>query len=104
VDDCKSNLSERKAHAEARYERLLGPRDASATDDDSEFMEILRRFIFGDVFDTGVLDEYGHWLERHADKRCGRVASAAALPFSSWTVGSPACTVYNVNLRSRIVM
>jgi 4-carboxymuconolactone decarboxylase len=49
--------SERQAHAEAVYERLFGPRDKSAPDDDPELMEILRRFIFGDVFDTGVLDD-----------------------------------------------
>ena len=49
--------SERQAHAEATYERLFGPRDKSAPDSDPELMEILRRFIFGDVFDTGVLDD-----------------------------------------------
>jgi 4-carboxymuconolactone decarboxylase len=49
--------SERQAHAEAAYGRLFGPRDQSAPDDDPELMEILRRFIFGDVFDTGVLDD-----------------------------------------------
>jgi 4-carboxymuconolactone decarboxylase len=52
-----SDLSERQAHAEATYERLFGRRDRSAPDDDPELMEILRRFIFGDVFDTGVLDD-----------------------------------------------
>jgi 4-carboxymuconolactone decarboxylase len=52
-----SEMSERRAHAEATYERLFGPRDAGAPDDDPELMEILRRFIFGDVFDTGVLDD-----------------------------------------------
>lgn len=50
-------MSERQAHAEATYERLFGPRDVTAPDDDPELMEILRRFIFGDVFDTGVLDD-----------------------------------------------
>jgi 4-carboxymuconolactone decarboxylase len=49
--------SERQAHAEATYERLFGPRDRAAPDNDPELMEILRRFIFGDVFDTGVLDD-----------------------------------------------
>jgi 4-carboxymuconolactone decarboxylase len=49
--------SDRQAHAEATYERLLGPRDKSAPDNDPEIMEILRRFIFGDVFDTGMLDD-----------------------------------------------
>lgn len=52
-----SEMSERQARAEAVYERLFGPRDASARDDDPELMEILRRFIFGDVFGTGVLDD-----------------------------------------------
>jgi 4-carboxymuconolactone decarboxylase len=50
-------VSERQTHAEATYERLFGPRDKSAPDSDPELMEILRRFIFGDVFDTGVLDD-----------------------------------------------
>ena len=50
-------VSERQAHAEATYERLFGPRDNTAPDNDPELMEILRRFIFGDVFDTGVLDD-----------------------------------------------
>ena len=52
-----SDISERQAHAEATYERLFGPRDSSAPDNDPELMEILRRFIFGDVFDTGVLGD-----------------------------------------------
>ena len=52
-----SEMSERQVHAEATYERLFGPRDSSAPDHDPELMEILRRFIFGDVFDTGVLDD-----------------------------------------------
>jgi 4-carboxymuconolactone decarboxylase len=52
-----SDMSERQAHAEATYERLFGPRDSSAPDNDPELMEILRRFIFGDVFDTGVLGD-----------------------------------------------
>jgi 4-carboxymuconolactone decarboxylase len=50
-------VSERQAHAEATYERLFGPRDKTAPGNDPELMEILRRFIFGDVFDTGVLDD-----------------------------------------------
>jgi 4-carboxymuconolactone decarboxylase len=49
--------SVRQAHAEATYERLFGPRDASAPEDDPELGSILRRFIFGDVFDTGVLSD-----------------------------------------------
>jgi 4-carboxymuconolactone decarboxylase len=49
-------------HAEATYQRLFGPRDQSAAEDDPELMEILRRFIFGDVFDTGVLDDQSREL------------------------------------------
>jgi 4-carboxymuconolactone decarboxylase len=52
-----SRTSERQAHAEATYERLFGPRDRQSLDADPELTEILRRFIFGDVFDTGVLDD-----------------------------------------------
>jgi 4-carboxymuconolactone decarboxylase len=55
--DRNSGMSERQARAETVYERLFGPRDTSAPDDDPELMEILRRFIFGDVFDTGGLDD-----------------------------------------------
>jgi len=55
--DHNSEMSERQARAETVYERLFGPRDTSAPDDDPELMEILRRFIFGDVFDTGGLDD-----------------------------------------------
>src|SRR5918998_5179718 len=55
--DHDAQMWERQAHAEATYERLFGPRDRSAPDADPELMEILRRFIFGDVFDTGVLDD-----------------------------------------------
>lgn len=50
-------VSERQAHAEATYERLFGPRDAGAQDNDPELMRILRGFIFGDVFDTGAIDD-----------------------------------------------
>ena len=56
-DETRSDISDRHMHAEATYERLFGPRDSSAPDSDPELMEILRRFIFGDVFDTGVLDD-----------------------------------------------
>ena len=52
-----SDVSDRQAHAEATYERLFGPRGAGAPDNDPELMRILRGFIFGDVFDTGVLDD-----------------------------------------------
>ena len=47
----------RQERAEATYERLFGPRDPATPEADPELMEILRRFIFGDVFDTGVLDD-----------------------------------------------
>jgi 4-carboxymuconolactone decarboxylase len=57
TDEHPTDRSTRQAHAEATYERLFGPRDTSAPEDDPELMEILRRFIFGDVFDTGVLDD-----------------------------------------------
>jgi 4-carboxymuconolactone decarboxylase len=51
------DISDRQAYAEATYERLFGPRDVNAPDNDPELMEILRRFIFGDVFRTGELDD-----------------------------------------------
>jgi 4-carboxymuconolactone decarboxylase len=56
-DGNSSEFSTRQAHTDATYERLFGPRDAAAPDDDPELMAILRGFIFGDVFDTGVLDD-----------------------------------------------
>lgn len=43
--------------AEATYTRLFGPRDPEAPQTDPELHEILRGFIFGDVFGTGVLDD-----------------------------------------------
>ena len=52
-----SEVSARQTHAEATYGRLFGPRDVDAPDNDPELMRILRGFIFGDVFDTGVLDD-----------------------------------------------
>jgi 4-carboxymuconolactone decarboxylase len=48
--------SPRHERAEATYERLFGPREAGP-DEDPELGLILRGFIFGDVFDTGVLDD-----------------------------------------------
>ena len=51
------DVSVRQAHAEATYERLFGPRTVTAPDHDPELMRILRGFIFGDVFDTGGLDD-----------------------------------------------
>jgi 4-carboxymuconolactone decarboxylase len=56
------DVSERQANAEATYERLFGPRNSGAPENDPELMEILRRFIFGDVFDTGVLDDQSREL------------------------------------------
>ena len=55
--EARSEMTERQAQAEATYERLFGPRDPSAPEQDPELREILRRFIFGDVFGTGVLDD-----------------------------------------------
>jgi 4-carboxymuconolactone decarboxylase len=47
-----SGIFERQSRAEATYERFCGRRDRSVPDDDPELMEILRGFIFGDVFET----------------------------------------------------
>ena len=47
----------RREQAEATYERLFGARDRTAHEDDPELMEILRGFIFGDIFGTGVLGD-----------------------------------------------
>ena len=55
--DAPEPASPRAARAEATYERLFGPRDPAASEDDPELMRILRGFIFGDVFGTGVLDD-----------------------------------------------
>lgn len=52
-----ADAAERLSRAEEVYERLFGPRDRTAPDDDPELMRILRGFIFGDVFGTGILDE-----------------------------------------------
>ena len=49
--------SSRREQAEATFERLFGPRNRDTHEDDPELMEILRGFIFGDVFGTGVLDD-----------------------------------------------
>lgn len=51
-------MTSRTARAEETYARLFGgPRDSSVPEDDPELMEILRRFIFGEVFATGDLDD-----------------------------------------------
>lgn len=55
--DSGSGSPSRREQAEATYARLFGPRDPDAHQDDPELMEILRGFIFGDVFGTGVLDD-----------------------------------------------
>lgn len=47
----------RREQTEATFERLFGARDRNAHEDDPELMDILRGFIFGDVFGTGVLDD-----------------------------------------------
>jgi 4-carboxymuconolactone decarboxylase len=52
-----SEVSERQVRAEATYRRLFGPDDGGAPDNDPELTGILRGFIFGDVFDTGALDD-----------------------------------------------
>lgn len=55
--DPRHSSPSRREQAEATYERLFGARDRTAHEDDPELMEILRGFIFGDVFGTGVLDD-----------------------------------------------
>jgi 4-carboxymuconolactone decarboxylase len=59
AEDDLSNAGDRAraAAAEEVYEQLFGPRDTTAPADDPELMAILRGFIFGDVFGTGVLDD-----------------------------------------------
>jgi hypothetical protein len=52
IEGNSSESSKREAHAEATLERLFGPRDTGAPDDDPELMAILRGFIFGDIFNT----------------------------------------------------
>lgn len=52
----------RRARAETTYERLFGRRDPSAPEEDPELMEILRGFIFGDVFHVGTLDDQAREL------------------------------------------
>ncbi len=57
TDNSTTSGSARTAQAEEVYERLFGPRDAAAHEDDPELMNILRGFIFGDVFGTGVIND-----------------------------------------------
>lgn len=54
--------SDRAARAEATFERLFGPHDPAAPEDDPELAGIMRGFIFGDVFDTGVLSDQSREL------------------------------------------
>src|SRR3954453_23757401 len=53
----KEEAMDRAALSDAKYRDLFGQRDTSAPEDDPEFMTILRRLIFGDVFHTGELDD-----------------------------------------------
>jgi 4-carboxymuconolactone decarboxylase len=48
--------TDRAASSEATYRELFGPRDPNLAEDDPEFMAILRKVIFGDVFHIGTLD------------------------------------------------
>lgn len=58
----EEDADEREQRAEVVYTRLFGPRDMTVPENDPELMEILRRFIFGDVFGTGVLDDQAREL------------------------------------------
>ncbi len=49
--------ADRATRSEETYARLFGPRDTTTPEDDPEFMTILRRLIFGEVFHTGELDD-----------------------------------------------
>jgi 4-carboxymuconolactone decarboxylase len=49
--------ADRATRSEQTYGRLFGPRDTATPEDDPEFMTILRRLIFGEVFYTGDLDD-----------------------------------------------
>lgn len=57
TDDAPTDRPTRAELAEATYTRLFGARDLSVAEKDPELMEILRRFIFGDTFSTGDLDD-----------------------------------------------
>ncbi len=48
---------DRVTRSEQVYTRLFGRRDTSTADTDPEFGEILRRLIFGEVFDVGGLED-----------------------------------------------
>lgn len=47
---------DRTERSEEVYEQLFGPRNPAAPDTDPEFGWILRKLIFGEVFDVGELD------------------------------------------------
>lgn len=57
AQDPSHGTPSRREQTEATFERLFGARDRTAQEDDPELMDILRGFIFGDVFGTGVLDD-----------------------------------------------
>ena len=57
TNDHRADESDCQRHAEATYERLFGPRDGTARTPTRSLTRILREFIFGDVFDTGILDD-----------------------------------------------
>ena len=54
--------TDRGARSDETYEKLFGPRDRSVQEDDPEFMTILRRLIFGEVFYVGDLDDQAREL------------------------------------------
>jgi hypothetical protein len=85
VQRARPEVSGRQAHAEATYERLFGPRDKGAPDNGPELMEILRRFTFGDVFDTGALDDQ----TREFDHRDGAGLPADPAPVEVAHGGGP---------------
>lgn len=49
--------SERQTRAHETFERIVGSWHGAVVDTDPEFMDILRGFVFGDVFNTGDLDD-----------------------------------------------
>jgi 4-carboxymuconolactone decarboxylase len=51
------STADRTTRSEETYARLFGPRNTATPEDDPELMTILRRLIFGEVFDTGDLDD-----------------------------------------------
>jgi 4-carboxymuconolactone decarboxylase len=45
TNDDRADEADRQRHADATYERLFGPRDRTAPDNDPELTSILRGFI-----------------------------------------------------------